>query len=182
MKNEFAAERLDVKAFAQTGARLASQDALQRHARLLAETQGAGADLPVDWAAQGELRPALGGPDQIWLHLQAKAALPLTCQRCLGPVTVELAVDRSFRFVADEDTAAALDDEVEEDVLALSKSFDLPALIEDELLMALPLVPRHGTCPIPVKLAAVDPAFEAESAAKPSPFAVLAGLQGNKPK
>jgi hypothetical protein len=33
-----------------------------------------------------------------------------------------------------------------------------------------------------VKLAAVDPAFEAESAAKPSPFAVLAGLQGNKPK
>ncbi len=68
-------------------------------------------------------------------------ALPASRSKCRS------SVDRSFRFVADEDTAAALDDEAEEDVLALSRSFDLLALVEDELLMALPVVPRHEVCP-----------------------------------
>ena len=58
---------------------------------------------------------------EVWLHLQADAMLPLICQRCLEPVDVPLAVDRSFRFVADETTAAAEDDEAEEDVLAMSR-------------------------------------------------------------
>ncbi len=86
---------------------------------------------------------------EIWLHLRADAVLPLTCQRCLGPVEVALAVDRSFRFVADEELAAAEDELAEEDVLALSRSFDLVELVEDELLMEMPLAPRHEVCPDP---------------------------------
>ena len=35
----------------------------------------------------------------------------------------------------------------EEDLLALSREFDLHELIEDELLMALPVVPKHDECP-----------------------------------
>jgi uncharacterized metal-binding protein YceD (DUF177 family) len=75
----------------------------------------------------------------------------MECQRCLTPVDVPLAVERSFRFVADEATAEALDDESEEDLLALSREFDLRELIEDELLMALPVVPRHDECPRPCR-------------------------------
>ena len=59
------------------------------------------------------------------------------------PVDVPLDVERSFRFVADEATAEALDEECDEDLLALGREFDLRELIEDELLMALPVVPRH---------------------------------------
>jgi uncharacterized protein len=62
----------------------------------------------------------------------------MECQRCLTPVDVPLDVERSFRFVADEATAEALDDECDEDLLALSREFDLRELIEDELLMACP--------------------------------------------
>lgn len=97
-----------------------------------------------------EIRPEAGGPGQIWLHLSVHASFPMECQRCLTPVDVPLDVERSFRFVADEATAEALDEECDEDLLALSREFDLRELIEDELLMALPVVPRHEECPTSV--------------------------------
>jgi len=90
-----------------------------------------------------------------------------------------LQVQRSFRFVADEATAEALDDESEEDLLALSRDFDLRALIEDELLMALPLVPRHEACPQDLPMQSSDEDFEQAGAEKPNPFAVLQGLRKN---
>ena len=92
-------------------------------------------------------------------------------------VDVPLEVDREFRFVADEATAEALDDESEEDLLALSREFDLHELIEDELLMALPVVPKHDECPTSVPLASSDDDFEEANAEKPNPFAALAALR-----
>ncbi len=181
MSSAFVARRLDVQAFARAAAVLTGQDLLSSYERLLDETGGQGADRPLTWEARGELRTDAGGQDQIWLHLRAGVSLPLTCQRCLEPVNIGLTVDHSFRFVATEAQAAAEDEEAEEDVLALSSEFDLQALIEDELLMALPVVPRHESCPTEVRLAAQDPDFEAAGDGKPNPFAVLAGLKGGKP-
>jgi len=182
MSQEFAATRLDVKAFAKAGAVLSGQDLLSKYERLLQECGGQGAERPVQWLARGELRLDASGFAQIWLHLSAKANLPLTCQRCLGPADIALAVDRSFRFVTTEEQAEAEDEEAEEDVLALSRDFNLYELIEDELLMELPVVPRHEVCPTEVKLAVQDADFEAAQAEKPNPFAVLAGLKGGKSK
>ncbi len=133
MPKEFHAHALDVKAFAEAGADLAGAGTLGSFARLMAETEGRGADLP------------------------------LTCQRCLTPVQVPVTIDRDFRFVADEATAEAQDDASEEDLLVISRSFALPTLIEDEFLMEMPLVPLHETCPQPVKLSVADPGFEHES-------------------
>lgn len=181
MKKEFVAARLDVKAFAQAGASLSGQDPLQDYPRLVAELKGSPADLSVNWSARGEARAQAGASEQIWLHLRAQANLPLTCQRCLEAVTVTVEVERPFHFVADEAMAADLDDESEEDVLVLDRAFDLPALIEDELLMALPLVPRHERCPSEPKLAVADADFEDESEAKANPFAALARLRSDKP-
>lgn len=180
MSSEFHASRLDVKAFAQAGGVLSGRDPLSKYARLLAETGAQGADRLVQWEARGEAYTDASGFAQVWLHLSASVSLPLTCQRCLGPADIEVAVERAFRFVATEEQAEAEDEESEEDVLVLSRDFDLRALIEDELLMALPLVPRHEVCPTEVKLAAQDADFEAASAAKPNPFAALAGLKGGK--
>lgn len=80
------------------------------------------------------------------MHLFASVELPMQCQRCLDRTTERLQVDREFLFVADEAAAERLDEESEDDVLVASKNFDLIELIEDELLMALPLVPRHEHC------------------------------------
>jgi uncharacterized protein len=179
MKKDFSARKLDVKAFAMERGELAGHDSVSMHPRLLAEAQGLGADRPVAWSAQGELRDPQHVQPQVWLHLTAQAELPMTCQRCLNPVDVTVQVQRSFRFVADEQTAAAEDDESEEDVLALSRSFDLVELIEDELLMELPPVPRHEVCPEPVQMTSADPAFE-EAPEKANPFAMLGQLKVRK--
>lgn len=180
MSHEFVAARLDVKAFAQAGAVLSGQESLSQYPRLLEEAGAPGAGRLVQWQARGAQRVDASGFAQIWLHLTAQVSLPLTCQRCLGPVDVVLQVDRAFRFVVSEAQAEAEDEQAEEDVLALSREFDLHALIEDELLMELPLVPRHEVCPTAVRLAVQDADFEAAEAERPNPFAALAGLKGGK--
>lgn len=100
----------------------------------------------VRWSASGELRDAAGQAQAPWLHVQAKLQLPMQCQNCLEQVQVDLQVDRWIRFAKDEASALLEDETSEEDVLALSDRFDLRTLIEDELLMALPMAPRHEHC------------------------------------
>ena len=180
MDKEFAVRRLDVKAFAQAAGQLAGEDTVGAHERLMAETQGRGAASKVSWSAHGEWRNARHVRPEVWLFLQAQAHLSLTCQRCLAPVEVPVTVDRSFRFVADEETAAAEDDQSEEDVLALSAGFDLVELIEDELLMELPVAPRHQTCPEPLKLAVATPDFDQAAQQQDNPFALLQKLRTGK--
>ncbi|MBS0293913.1 MAG: DUF177 domain-containing protein [Proteobacteria bacterium] len=181
MTKEHSPDRLDVKAFAQAGAHLSGHDTLLKYQRLAEEAQGLHPDLRVDWMADGELRTTHGMDDQVWLRLKASATLPMTCQRCLHTVDVPLEVEREFRFVADEATAEALDSDSEEDLLALSREFNLRELIEDELLMVLPVVPRHDECPTGVKLVSSDADFEEANAQKTNPFAALAGLRKDKP-
>ena len=130
----------------------------------------------VRWRAAGSHRP-VGGENQVWLHLLAEADVILQCQRCLRPLDEAVHVDRHFRFVADEDTATALDDEIEDEVLVLEKSLNLRDLVEDEMLLALPLVPRHDVCPeaIPMQFGDVEIVEE-----KANPFASLAILRKDK--
>lgn len=175
------ADRLDVRAFALASASLAQEESLTRFERLHEEMLPGALDAPtVSWQAHGELRPAAnGGAPSIWLRLQAHTSVPLSCQRCLAAVNTPLDVDRWFRFVADEATAAAEDDDCEEDVLALEPRPSLHELLEDELLMALPLVPMHEACPETVVMRVGDPGIEAQadSLQRKNPFAELARLK-----
>lgn len=176
MKKETTAPQLDLKAFAQSAGHIEGHDLLSNYERLLDETQGQGADRLLNWSARGELRNE-AGVEQIWLHLSADVSLPLTCQRCLAPADIEVTIDRSFRFVDSEELAEEQDEEAQEDVLAISREFKLAELIEDEVLMAMPLVPRHESCPGDVKLAVADPGFDTASTQKRNPFEVLAKLK-----
>ena len=169
--------RLDVAALAEQGRSIAGQWPVSELSRLdegQLLTGNEPAPAVVRWQAQGEQRPVTGGAPEVWLHLQAEVGLNLCCQRCLGPVATEVSIDRSLRFVSDEAMAAEMDADSEDDVLALQRWMDLRELVEDELLLALPLVPRHVVCPEPLPL----PEDEVESEdAQPNPFAVLAQLK-----
>lgn len=191
MKNAvFNPQRLDVPAFAKAQASLQGQAPLADLPRL-AEGTCAPADEAwpfVEWHATGLKREVLGGAPEVRLRLQARARVWLTCQRCLQPMALDLAVDRLFRFMRDEDEAALVDETSdEEDVLAMSRSLDLLSLVEDELIMTLPIVPRHEVCPEPLP---VPPAFDLaegvpapadgghdEAAGAGNPFAVLKALK-----
>jgi uncharacterized protein len=137
---------------------------------------GAAHDGDVQWSARGEQRAVPGGQAEIWLHLTARARVWRDCQRCLQPVAIDLDVTRALRFVADEATAEALDAESEDDVLALPRSLDLHELVEDELLLALPLVPMHAQCPQRLPTSAGFEAGQRDTEPVPHPFAALAGL------
>ena len=169
---------LDVKAFAKAQMHFEGDTPVAEFERLAADCSGEVTG-HVSWAAQGAIDPEQRGKDDAWLHLEAKATVPLTCQRCLHPVSVALLIEQDFRFVADEATALAEDDESDEDLLVMEDSFDLMALIEDELLMGLPLVPMHEAC-----LSEQAPTSDEEEAilaeVKPNPFAVLASLKTRK--
>jgi uncharacterized protein len=174
---EFDPFHLDVAAFAKESAVLEGRWSLQRldrlHAAAHAETR-LGDNDEVTWQASGELRRVSGGESQPWLHLKASARVALQCQRCLGPVATPLEVDRRFLFVHGEDAAAQLDADSDDDVLALTRALDLRELVEDELLLALPLVPRHESCPQPLPRPE-SPALADE--VRPNPFAALAAFK-----
>ena len=172
----FDPRHLDVAAFARAGALLQGAWPQAGMSRLLHDALPAAAAPaePVDWSAQGECRPVAGGDDLILLHLQVQTAVQMSCQRCLQPVSVPLRVKTTLRFVRDEALAEKLDEESEEDVLVLSAALDLHALIEDELILNLPIVPRHTQCPEPLPMSAGED--EVRPAEAEQPFAKLASM------
>jgi len=176
-ERSFDAHRLDVEAFAAQGATLQGAWPLTAMDRLIDCCHPGSTEVnrtSVAWRAHGELRRSRAADSQVWLRLDVDTRLSLVCQRCLGPVDTALHIEKALRFVPGEDTAAELDADSDDDVLASSRSLDLRSLVEDELLLALPLVPRHDECPAgdfqhaPAESSPVD---------KPNPFAVLSTLK-----
>jgi uncharacterized protein len=169
--------RLEVAAFAREGGVLEGRWPVRTLARLL-ETAAPEArpsdEDDVAWRAQGETVPVAGAAPESWIRLDAEAPIAMTCQRCLAPVALRLEVRRRILFVPGEEAAARLDAEREEDVLALSHALDLRELVEDELLLAEPIVPLHGVCPQPLAYAN-DPAPLAGTAE--NPFAALQAMK-----
>lgn len=174
----FDPRHLAVAAFAEQGVQLQGEWPLRELGRLAASAHAdcPPGDMPVHWQARGEQRAVRASAPQVWLHLRASTSLQLVCQRCLGPLPVDVAAERSFLFVPGEDQAAELDADCEDDVLALTRSLDLQELVEDELLLSLPLVPRHAACPLP---APPDEAGFVDD--RPNPFAALSALKGRTP-
>src|SRR5690349_21033837 len=168
---------LDVAAFAAERGVLEGRWPLRSLARLVEtaapEASPTDAD-DVEWRVEGDAEHPSEGGTETWLRLQARAAIAMSCQRCLAPVPMRLDVDRRILFVpGGEEAAAEADAEREEDVLPLTRSLDLRELVEDELLLAQPIVPVHEVCPEPLP-------YAGEAADRPAenPFAALAALKG----
>lgn len=177
MTPDSALRKLNLTALAQEGRGLSGRTEPAELPRLCADLdQSDQSAQPIVWQALAQWRERPGASAQLWLHLRAQAQLPLSCQRCLAPALQPLQVDRWFRFVDSEEVAQAEDEDCEEDLLVLEPQFDLLHLLEDELLMELPLVPMHERCAGPP--AAIENLSEAPSD-RPNPFSVLAGLKKN---
>ncbi|MCK9514824.1 MAG: DUF177 domain-containing protein [Ottowia sp.] len=174
------APTLDLLGMAEAQESLSGAVPLRDLARLRTGLAALPPDAAADWQAEGLWRDAGAQGRQPALHLRIRATLPLICQRCLETVPVPVQVDRHFVFAPDEETAARWDAELEDDVLVLQRPFDLAALLEDELILALPAIPRHAHCDNPPPLATQTGDFDA-AAAPENPFAVLAGY-GRKPR
>jgi uncharacterized protein len=82
------------------------------------------------------------------LDLDVRARIAVRCVRCLTAVEVEIDFHRQFvLFASDSDADNALIDHDEFDAVTGGKHMNLEALVEDEVLMALPDYPSHENCP-----------------------------------
>jgi len=72
-------------------------------------------------------------------HIEAELAL--ICQRCLSPMDYPVKLDIHLAIVPSDALANELQDEV--DVTVVPEDLFLRDFIEDELMLALPQIPRH---------------------------------------
>jgi uncharacterized protein len=104
------------------------------------------------------------------LRLKVDGVLPLVCQRCLAPLEFALSIEVALRLATTqaEVDAEPLEAEGPESIVA-GKEMRVQALVEDEVLLAIPIAPRHETCA--GNLAGAE-------GRKQTPFAGLRGLIG----
>lgn len=138
---------------------------LLRLADALAASEG-----QVAWRMEGSMVDGAAGAEPR-LRLGVTGELQLCCQRCLGALAWPVKLDRmlqpvrSGQPIPEEELE---DDEV--DAIEIDGELDVPALVEDEILLALPIAPRHQVCDAP---------RPAGGASKESPFAALMSLRGS---
>lgn len=156
--------KVDLFEFARLGREAEGSVALEDLARIdMSERDGS-----LRWRAVG-YREDGGGVREPSLHLDlaVDGAVPLVCQRCLLPMREPIDLDVHYLVAADEASAEALDEDDAFDVIAGAPDFDLAGLVEDEVILALPIAPRHAVCPVQADVAGHDDA-------RPTPFAALA--------
>lgn len=102
------------------------------------------------------------------------ASLVLECQCCLESMAWPVNVEVSLGVVRTVDESLRLPDSVEALIVGAEGEVSLADIVQDELLLAIPAIPRHPDC----KLAA---ASEPVAAERPHPFAALAQLKNKLP-
>lgn len=196
---------LDLFEFARSGRQAAGVVRVSQLPRMLNEvpSDAPDRDTVFTWQAEGSTQPELQDngieAPQPYLRLAVHGSVWIECQRCLSPYSQHLDVDATYRIVATEEEADEYpldDDEVE--VIVGSRQFDLVDLIEEELLLSLPLVPKHDVCPevheslvSGVEGAEGEPdeglqnggegASAGDEPARPNPFAALEKLKQGGP-
>lgn len=107
----------------------------------------------------------------------AKVMLTLMCQRCTTPFKHQVHITYCFSPIVNDEQAEALPEAYEPIEVDEFGEVDLLGMIEDEIILSLPVVPVHEFEHCEVSAASMvfgDLPAEAE---KPNPFAVLASLK-----
>lgn len=102
--------------------------------------------------------------------------LNLECQRCMQPFKYEIISDFLLGIVNNLDQANALP-EIYEPVLVKDNSLALKDVIEDEIILNLPIIPRHDRQVCAAKLPLTDDQGAAGNKID-NPFKVLESLKG----
>lgn len=116
----------------------------------------------LDFVLTGEINER-GKPG---LKLAVDGSVRLQCQRCLGSLDLPLHLEAQLEFASSEAEITAADDDIER--VVAGREMNVVALVEDEVLLALPMVPKHEQCSAAAGLGAD---------AEPSAFQALAALK-----
>ena len=139
---------------------LLAVDQLPRLADLLFSREGV-----VSYSVEGDTS-ANGQP---MLRIRLSGDLAVSCQRCLDRLPLHLDVQRDLVLVAAAAGVDPLEDEDDDtDAIPSTGSLDLHDLLEQEIVLSVPMAPRH-----PENACGIQPADEKGGDAAGSPFSAL---------
>ncbi|MDR1709516.1 MAG: YceD family protein [Candidatus Accumulibacter sp.] len=155
---------IDGAAFARSGERLTGRWPVAGLARTLDLLTDSAGDL--DYRVEGRMGPRKR--PQLWLEIDGR--LSVRCQRCLEGIAWPVRIRSLLELIGDDEelTQEEIEDD-SKDFVPAQKELDVAALIEDEIILDLPVAPRHECCVLPGAGGGPE---------KVSPFSALAGLRG----
>lgn len=136
MSSDKLPQSVSVKRLADNGARLAGKLAASRLNRV------AEAVLQLDQGFDVQMDFDVNEHNKSSIAVKINGAVNMQCQRCLAPVTVQLEIATHLVVVAHDDEARSRIREWEPIVLE-DGLLDIDAVVEEEILLSLPLVAMH---------------------------------------
>ena len=106
------------------------------------------------------------------LQITVQGPINLQCQRCLGELKHVLDVRTDLLLASNESELCRFDEDESIDVILARSDMDVLALIEDEIILSLPISPRHRESEC-----AIIKAGSGDTAGKKTPFSALAHLK-----
>lgn len=119
------------------------------------------------------------GVDQQGVHFLkgvVTAHVTLQCQRCMESFVHEICGDFAYGMVSSEEKAKKLPKRYDP-ITVLDDSLNIPDMIEEELMINLPIVPMHCSVDCKVHLPIVVAADPEASGEKQNPFKVIESLK-----
>lgn len=106
------------------------------------------------------------------LQIRVQGLMSVRCQRCLGRIAYGLDLHTDLLLAKDKSELARFDADASVDCILATPELDIIALIEDEIILSLPVSPRHGE-----NECVIDKPERDNKAGEKSPFFVLAALK-----
>ncbi|HET7369404.1 MAG TPA: YceD family protein [Gammaproteobacteria bacterium] len=120
----------------------------------------------LEFCVQGEC-DARGRPR---LRLAVNGVMHLRCQRCLESIAHAVDIATELRLASEAELGREIDPEEPGDIIPADVALDVGTLLEDEVLLSLPLAPHHAA-------GACDARPASGEGSKPGPFSALARLK-----
>jgi len=116
----------------------------------------------------------LGTP---FMNGEFKTSLSLICERCSEPMQYDVDINCSLALLSNETKIESLAEQYEPWVIDSDNPVLLSSIVEDELILAIPLVPKHDHSCLPAEAWFAGDEIEENIEKKVSPFAVLSALK-----
>lgn len=162
--------QIDPIRLAEEGGRLVGRLSTRLMHRLLSQCTNSESQVSID------LQFERAGRGRWEMYGTVSTEVTSICQRCLQSVTVVVATEPRVMFVRSQDEERRLSEDIAAEVVVVTGPLALSELVEDELLLAMPMTPLHaeGVCEsMPAPVSRSTKAVEE----KPNPFAVLSTIK-----
>lgn len=175
MSNAPLPKKIDPRKLAERGVRIEGEillGALPNLVTMLADKEGS---LKVDLQFENDeqrIRTIKG---------TAGGKVSMTCQRCLEPVEIEIEAKFNLAVAPTEEHAKSLP-RYYDPLIVEGDELELPGMVEEELILSLPIVPYHDDCSVQTSFGDEASTDSDPVSEKPNPFSVLASLKADKQK